>query len=250
MLREIKAIILVATASLIFMVGCSTTAKRNDDVAADVYLQLGERYLVLNKLSVAKQNLEKALDIDSSDARTHNSLAFLYEKLHQFSEAEDHYESALDIAPNDVSVQNNYGHFLCERRQFKAGMVLLKRAIEAPLNNRPWLALANAGFCQLNQGNKQQAENYFRQTLRRHNSYAPVLLIMQKLSYESGKFWAAKGFLERYLNVARHTAESLWIATQTERALGHTELMRDYRNKLIAEYPMSKQAEQIKKHIK
>ena len=129
----------------------------------------------------------------------------MYEKLNQSDEAKDHYETALDLTPDDLGVQNNFGRFLCEHGELEEGMALLSEASSNPLNDRQWLALTNAGRCQLSMGQKQQAENYFRQALQLNNTYAPALSEMQKIAYEKGDFWAAKGFLQRYLGVAAHT---------------------------------------------
>jgi type IV pilus assembly protein PilF len=55
--------------------------------------------------------------------------------------------------------------------------------------------------------------------------------------------------MERYLSVAKHTAESLWLAAQTERALGNNKLAADYSQQLLTSFPSSQQAQQIKSAI-
>ena len=68
---------------------------------------------------------------------------------------------------------------------------------------------------------------------------------MQKIAYEKGDFWAAKGFLQRYLSVADHTAETLWYAAQAERALGNKELAKQYKSLLLEKFPLSNEAKKI-----
>ncbi len=103
----------------------------------------------------------------------------------------------MDLAPDDLGVQNNFGRFLCERGEFEDGMALLKKASSNPLNDRQWLALTNAGRCQMAMEQKQKAEAYFRQALQLNNAYAPALLEMQKIAYQNGDFWAAKGIFAK-----------------------------------------------------
>ncbi len=218
--------------------------------SADVYLQLGVRYLSLNKLEIAKENLELALKKDSDNVEAHTALAFLYEKIGKYSEAGDHYETAMSLsatesAPTNLSVRNNYGRFLCDHQQFDRGMALLVEASSNGLNDKPWMALTNAGRCQLGMGQKQKAEAYFREALQANNTYAPALFEMQKISYQNGDFWAAKGFLQRYLNSAAHTAETLWLAIQTERGLGNVEIAKEYQKLLIEKFPLSNEAKQL-----
>lgn len=235
--------------ALILLVGgvsaCGSSGGTQSDNSDDIHLQLGIRYLSMNKLEVAKENLLLAVKENSSNAQAHNALAFLYEKLNQPDQAKDQYETALGLEPDDLSVKNNFGRFLCEHGEFEQGMALLSETSSSPLNDRQWMALTNAGRCQLGLGQKQQAENYFRQALQLNSTYAPALSEMQKIAYEKGDFWAAKGFLQRYLSVASHTAETLWIAAQAERALGNKELANEYRKLLLEKFPLSDEAKKI-----
>ncbi|MDD2661291.1 MAG: type IV pilus biogenesis/stability protein PilW [Methylococcales bacterium] len=217
----------------------------NNDDSAGVYLQLGVRYMDLGKLEIAKENLLLALKKDPDNTQVHNAFAFLYEKLNNYDHAKEQYEIALDKSPDDWNVQNNFGRFLCDRGEYEQGMVLLIKAISTQLNDRQWLALTNAGRCQLAMQQKQSAKAYFRQALILNNEYAPALLEMQKISYENGEYWAAKGYLQRYLGVANHTSGTLWFGMQTERALGNEALAKEYQNLLVEKFPLSNEAKRI-----
>jgi len=235
--------IFLVTASLF---ACATPTEKKTADSADVYLQLGVRYLGMNKLEIAKENLEHALKIDSRNAQAHNALAYLYEKINVTAEARDHYETASNLAPDDLGIQNNFGRFLCEHSEFEKGMVLLTQAISTPLNEQQWMALTNAGRCQLAMKQQQKAESYFRQALQINNAYAPALAEMQRISYLKGDLWPAKGYLQRYLGVASHTPQTLWIAVQTERALGNQKQADEYRKQLLETFPLSEEAKLIK----
>lgn len=226
------------------LTACATSASKTE--SADVYLQLGIRYLNMNKIELAEENLERALKKDPGNPKVHNALAILYEKINQFDKAEDQYESAIDLAPDDLGALNNFGRFLCEHGKQERGLALLKQAISAPLNDQPWMALTNAGRCQVEMKNRQGAEGYFREALQLNAAYAPALLEMQKISYQSGEYWAAKGYLQRYLSVASHTSGTLWFGMQTERALGNAELAKEYQNLLLEKFPLSDEAKQTK----
>lgn len=239
-INRFALVLLVAAIS-----ACGSSGGTQSENPEDVHLQLGVRYLGMNKLELARENLLLALKENSDNAQAHNALAFLYEKLNQYDNAKAHYETALDLTPNDLGVQNNLGRFLCEHGELEAGMDLLSQASSNPINDRQWLALTNAGRCQLGMGQKQLAENYFRQALQLNNSYAPALSEMQKITYGKGDFWAAKGFLQRYLGVATHTSETLWFAAQAERALGNKELAKEYKNLLLEKFPLSNEAKKF-----
>jgi len=233
---------------LLVLSSCASSSGNSpkDEDLASIHLQLGVRYMDLNKLEVAKENLELAQKKDPNNAQVHNAFAFLYEKLNDHDKAKEQYEKALDLTPNDWGVQNNFGRFLCDRGEYEQGMALLTQAISTQLNDRQWLALTNAGRCQLAMKQTQQAKAYFKQALILNATYPPALLEMQKISYQSGDYWAAKGYLQRYLSVADHTSGTLWFGMQTERALGSAELAKEYQNLLLEKFPLSDEAKQIK----
>lgn len=228
------------------LLGCTLLSQHDPVDAANVYLQLGIRYLSLNELNSAKENLDLALQNNADSVPTHIALAFLYEKLNKYDDARNSYNIALNLDPEDLSLQNNYGRFLCDRREFDKGMDLLAKASSNMLNESPWLAFTNAGRCQMAMGDKQKAVSYFEKALSANPNYAPALQEMQKLSYQNGDYKAARNYLERYLTVAEHTPESLWLAIQTENALSNEMLVKEYTDLLLEKFPYSNEAKQIK----
>lgn len=219
---------------------------RDKSQVSENYYQLGVRYLDLNKLEQAKENLERAVDADSKNVQARNALAVLYEKIRQYDDAEDEYESALSIKPDDFGTQNNLGRFWCEHGEPAKGLDLLIKAGDNPMNERPWMALTNAGRCELTQGRNAEAETYFRKALDLNKNYAPALLAMQKISYQKGDLWPAKAFLARYLSVAAHTPETLFIGYHTERALGNQAQAEEYRTVLLDKFPNSGEAKKVR----
>lgn len=212
---------------------------------AKTYLQMGVRYMEMGKLNIAKKNLEKALDEDSSNANVHNAIAVLYERIKRFADAKSHYLKAISLDEESAQSKNNYGRFLCDQGDYPAGLAHLTVALNMPLNTRKWFSLTNAGICESKQGNKKQAEIYFRQALEFNRNYAPALLEMQKISYHQRKYMSARAFLQRYLNVAQETAETLWYAYQTERSLNDPKAAENYRSTLLRRFPNSVEANKV-----
>lgn len=245
-MHKIERLTLIALAAYLSSCGSLAAKSENTKQQAEIHLQLGVRYMDLNKLDSAKENLLLSIDEDSSNPQTHNALAFLYEKLQKYNDAEDEYETALDMRPDDFGIQNNFGRFLCEHGDAEKGLALLDAAINNPLNDRKWLALTNAGRCLQSQGRNQEAEGYLRQALEAKNDYAPALAAMQKISYQKKEFWAAKGYFDRYLSVAAPTAEMLYLAILTEDAVSHSDRAKDYEQSLLEKFPASSEAKKIR----
>ncbi len=233
---------------LIGLTACVTNedTKSVEGNAADIYLQLGVRYLNLNKLEIAKENLQHAIRLDNKNAQAYNALAFLDEKLNKIDDARSHYQTAIALMPDDLGIKNNYGRFLCEQGEAEKGMVLLTAATTNGLNERPWLAMTNLGRCYMQLAQYQEAEAYFSQALQLNNNYAPALLEMQKVNYHQGNFMAAKVYLQRYAQVAEATPESLLIAAQIEGASGNPGMAKHYQTLLLTKFPLSAEAKRFK----
>jgi type IV pilus assembly protein PilF len=221
--------------------------ERKSDKEMGIYLQLGIRYLNLNNLPSAKENLELAAKIEEGNKQpVYVALAFLYEKLDKFDDARAEYERALKLEPEDLNVQNNFGRFLCDRREFDKGMALLTQASSNMLNQSSWMPLTNAGRCKMAMGDKAEAENFFGKALQANPSYAPALLEMQKLNYQNGAFKVAHDYQQRFASVSGLTPESLWISIQTENSLGNATAAKEYSQQLLDKFPFSNEAKQIK----
>jgi type IV pilus assembly protein PilF len=246
---------LLVVSSLCVLLGACTSSGSMGDFVSDsdkakTNLQLGVRYLELNMLETAKEKLNKAVALDSDNAEIHNALGALHERLGQHEVAGEHYKESISLDEENESIQNNYGRFLCTSGDYKAGMALLNKSLDVSFNAKKWFAHTNLGLCELGLNNKVVAEENFRQALKINVSYPPALLEMQKMSYHARKYMSARAFLERYLGVAKHTAETLWYAAQTERSLGNEEMAEHYRTQLLKDFSASKEAQQVKTAIR
>ena len=230
--------------ALFFVTSCDSMRDESikNTESANIYLQLGVRYMDLNKLEIARDNLQLALKKDPQNSQVHNACGFLYEKLQDNQQAKFHYEQALKFSPDDWSVQNNFGRFLCDNHEIVQGLTLLKLASATSLNDKQWIALTNAGRCEIEREQKQSAQVYFEQALRLNASYAPALLEMQKVSFQTSDYLAAQTYFKRYMDVGSYTPASLWIAKQTEFALGNNTIARDYEEILLEKFPLSNEA--------
>lgn len=245
-----QVIILCLTAG--FLTACVSDSPSKDvtsEEKAATYLDMGLRYMEIGELKIAKENLEKALDTDSSNPSIHNAAAALYEKIQDTEAARSHYQTAVALDPENPQSQNNYGRFLCDAGSLVEGLEHLNLALKMPLNNRRWYALTNAGRCLIKQGQKQQAETYFREALQLQGDYPPALLELAKLNYTDGNHLSAKAFLQRYQNVAAPSPEFLWYAIQIELALDHKALAERYKTDLLNHYPSSEEANRVRTAI-
>jgi len=244
--------LLITLALCAGLIACATTESKQPNnlelpqaSPADVYINLGVKYMELGKLDIALGKLEKALQIDPQSREAHNAIAVLYEELKQTDLARAHFNKAVQLRPSNSRAQNNYGRFLCAHKDYAAAERHFKKAYEAPLNQRPWIALTNAGSCALLAGRMKQAEAFLRKALELNSRFAPALREMVKISFKQRNYLSSRAFLHRYELVSEHTPDTLWIGIQTEQMLDDEKQVARYKQMLGLKFPTSREAAQM-----
>jgi len=235
------------------IVGCATNSVRTGEEMgglshdqkgpspADVYVKMAVAYLQQGRVAVALEKVKRGLKLDSSSADAHNVIALIYERLGELSLAEQHYKKALNLNSNDPYILNAYGSFLCTQERYPEANRHFMAALRNALYPTPEVALTNAGICTDLQQNYEQAETYYRQALRANAKFPTALQRMAKISFNKQNYLSARGYLQRYLEVAQHTADTLWLGIRIERELGDLDTLASYELLLRAKFPDSEE---------
>lgn len=194
-------------------------SRAQGDDAAVANMNLGAGYLRQGRLDLAVERLQRALDQNPKLALAHSTIALAYDQLGDLEQAEQHYRRAAQLEPNDGSVANSYAVFLCRLNRWPEARPYFRRAAQTDGYATPEVALTNAGVCARDAGAADDAERYFREALTRSPNYPDALTNMMQLSYQSGKFFQARAFVERYLGVQSPTAPVLLMCVNVEREL-------------------------------
>jgi len=256
-MKKLFYILLLSTAASLVLNGCQSNSSRPDSAddrtgelgspvkrasAAIIYVDLGTAYLQEGNLGEAFKNARKAVLIDSKLASGHNLLGVVHQRLGQRAKAREHLERAVSLEPRNPYALNALGSFVCEEGDYADAAGYFERALANPLYPTPWVAAHNAGQCAERAGQMDKAESYYRNALRANPRFAPSLLRMAQISFDTDNYLSARAYLQRYAQVAPHTAESLWLGLRTERYLGDKDQVASYRLKLRAQFPDSEQA--------
>ena len=78
----------------------------------------------------AKQNIDKALELNENDFECHRMLSAVYLSNHDYLLAEDHGRKAFNMVPNDPRVLSGYGEVLVRVGKVDKGSELLNKAFE------------------------------------------------------------------------------------------------------------------------
>ncbi len=211
------------------------------DQLAEVNMKLGVAYMEEGRYDVALNKLQKALDADANFAAAHSMLGVLYNRMGKMGEAEEHYRRSVELDPQDSLALNNYGQFLCQKGETAEGIKMFLQALENPVYASPEAAYTNAGTCSLLAKDPKQAETYFRKALTINPGVAVALYQMADMSFKKKDYLAARGYLQRYQEVAQHDARSLWLGVRVEHELGNHDAEASYALSLRSKFPDSQE---------
>lgn len=234
--------------SLVLLAGCASTPTDERDTtdpkkAAEFNAELGLRYMSQGNHELAMEKLLKAVEHDSRSVNGHHYLAELYRRLERPDKAEQHFERAASLAPKESAIQNNYGVFLCGTQRYRDGERRLLRALENPVWPGRGQAYENLGQCMKDKGDLDKAEHYYREALKVNPRLPKALLGMSEVALRQENHISARAFLQRYVEVASHTPQSLWLGIRIERVLGDRNALASYGLSLRNNFPTAEETQ-------
>jgi type IV pilus assembly protein PilF len=239
----------VAGALLLLCLNFAATARdqprlapgKSPEQAAAVNDQLAIEYMKLDKLTIAQEFAERALDEDPRSAQVQITAGLIYERLESTAKADRAYESAAKLGKNDPNILNTYAGYLCRRHRAPEGEALFVKIAKNPAYQTPEVAYLNAGVC-LRGTNDLAAEGYFRRALAIRATMPEALLQLGDLMFERGDPDQATLIVQRYLGANAANPDILWLGVKAQRKLGDEAVAADYVRRLQKEFPDSPQA--------
>lgn len=220
----------------------ATDEKRS---AANIHMQLGQRYMEQGKYDYAMEKLLRALEYDPNSVDAHTVIAVLYERLGDPKRAEQHYRRAAELAPKDGNVNNNYGTFLCKSGQFEESAKYFARAVDDPFYKTPDVAYTNSGSCQMHAGHADLAEAAFRRAVELNGKNGEALYNLAGLLYAKDDFFHARAYIQRYEALSQPSAEALLLGYDIEQKMGNTAGAQEYARRLRQQFPDSEQVRKL-----
>ncbi len=248
---DILRLILVMVFAII-LGACSTHASREQDVKntklVDIHTQLASGHLIRNQLDFALQEVNKALAIDDNDSQANNIMALIQARLRNDDQTEKYFHKSIAANSSNSEAHNNFAVFLCEHGRVDEALKHFDAALANPLYKTSEKASINAGLCLKSRPMPgASATKYFRNALSVNPYSVQALYNMAVISFQSNQPLAARGFIQRYFEVSKDTAESLWLAVRIERALGARDAQANYALRLRGKFPASAEAKQMSK---
>jgi len=224
----------------------SEKAARTPQESAKVWVQLGQHYLELGKLQIAKDDLLKALKFDPKSVDAHTVLATLYDRVGDRTSAEQHYREAADLSPTTGATNNNYALYLCKLGKFDQAQKRFDVAKADGFYTSQDLVYLNSGTCiLLAKGSRDAAEADFRRAIEINPNNAQALYQLASVLYEKDDYFKARAFIQRYDALNQPSPDALLLARNIEVKLGNAEGARDYGQRLRDQFPESAQTHSL-----
>ena len=206
---------------------------------AKVFTQLGFAYFSRGQMKVALDETRKAITADNGYGPAYNLLGLIYQDLAEDKLAEENFRKAITLNSADSDAHNNFGWFLCTRSRYEEGFEQFTDAIRNPLFDRPELAMTNGGMCSERKGDLKLAETYYIKALKLQPNAEVALVKLADLNFRKGSMNEAQRLIARYDEIAKPSAESLWLNLRIERKLGDKNQEAFYNQQLRKLFPES-----------
>lgn len=230
--------IAVALLMIMLLTGCAATKQTpaSDRYSAaeraDIYIQLGIKYLEQGKRERAKQKLLMALKSDKKNSKVHSALGLFYETVGETNQADNHYRQAIAYAKSPGAAHNNYGTFLCRHQHYQEAIDYFVKAATEPQYLKVAKAYENAGLCALEIPDNQRAFDFFTKALR-HDPNAPeALLYMSQNHFIERDYQRAEHYLNRLFDMTKPNKTMLTLAVSIYQKLGDESAANYYQEQL------------------
>jgi type IV pilus assembly protein PilF len=209
---------------------------------AEIRLQLAGNYYQKGQLSIALEEVRRALQADPNYGLAHSMLGLIYLDLGDRREAEASYAHALRLDPGNPEVQNNHGWYLCQTGRERESIDFFQRAAGNRLYRTPGLAMQNAGLCMLRLKDTAAAEGFLRRSFELDagnpmTKYQLARLYLANKQVERANFYY--GLLEKGPNAP---VELVWLGLRIARANADLRLERQLADELRRRFPNSAEA--------
>lgn len=243
--------ILLSGVLLSALSGCVTTgdvnplsSKDGRAKAVEAYVQLGVGYLQQGATERAKGPLNKALEIDPSNADANAALAMVFQIEMEPELADKYYRKALSESDDQTRILNNYGSFLYDQKDYAgADKYFLKAAADTMYEGRSRV-FENLGMTALKMNQRDKAKHYFQKALRLDPTLPNSLLEAGILAYEDKDYVQARALFDRYEKVGNQTARSLLLGIRLATVYDERDVAASDALQLRRLYPASPEYQQ------
>jgi type IV pilus assembly protein PilF len=214
---------------------------------AGIRLQLAATYYQKGQFNVALEEVQRAVQLDSSYADAYGLLGLINMDLGKQGEAETNFQRALQLDGENPEILNNYGWFLCQSGRERQSIEYFRRAAASKAYATPAMSMQNAGLCMLRVKDNKAAEEFFKRSFEL-DAANPVTKFQLARIYLSARQVERARFYYGLLPKGQDAnAEVLWLGLRIARAEGDVSTEQQFANDLRRRFPESREAAALRR---
>lgn len=205
-------------------------------------LKLAVLYFQDRKYNFALDEIKQAILTDPNWFEPYGMRALIQMQTGDYPQAEASLQKALSINPNASDLKHNYGVLLCKMKRPEQAAKLFSAALADPSYGQRAKTWAEQGRCQMENGQKAEAEASFLRAYELDAGSATTGYNLATLLFQRGELARAQFYARRVNNGERATAESLWLGIKIERSLGTKDAQQQLEAQLRKRFAQSREA--------
>ena len=226
--------------------GCVTSSQKsassaNPEAANQQHIKLALKYIGSENRDLARVHLQKAAKFNSRSAELYNAYALLYQMEQEFKLAEDNYQKALARNKSYTMARYNFAAFLFNQGRMAEAREQMKWVSEDLGYERRAQAFYILGLTQKRMNDTEQALESFEKATQLSSGFSAPYLEAAELYFQQKNFPLSKLALDRFKQLSRPTAQSLWLSVRVEDRFGNRDKAASDGLKLKNLFPYSRE---------
>jgi type IV pilus assembly protein PilF len=225
----------------------SRFSKNSDpEKAAQTYVALGVGYLSAGELILARNKIDRALEIAPDSAAAHSAMAMYWEQRGEHDLAQNEFEQALDIDSRHSPTNYHYGRFLLQKKRDRRSCDLLSAAATDVDFSARSGAYEDLGFCLIVFNDNSKAIDAFEKAWTLDSSSTISTLHLTELYLQRNSIRPANRWFERFSYILEkkdipHSSASLYLGYRLAKAGRDKNGQQNYGFKLKRLFPKSEE---------
>lgn len=195
----IKPLVSVLLFCCCLLTACTQPAKKAED--PNVHYILGVSYLRENNSTLALQEFQKALAIDSRNPDVYVGLGRAYHLKGAYAEAEKQYLQALRLRPDDPLTVNNLGALYLDMERLDDALRYFGQAAANLTFPNAEVSYTGLGYAHFLKGEYLEAISAYKKALAQNSRYSPAHQRLGETYYALGKTNRAIGEFRQALDL-------------------------------------------------
>ncbi len=224
--------------------GCVTTTNQryvDIDAAYEKRIDLGMKYLEVDKRDNARRQFTQALNMKKNGADAHHGIALVHQANGEVEPAGRAFQRALKLSDKKslAPISVSYGKYLVDRDRTKDACPYFEKAAADFDYDRRAEALFLAGQCASMTGNTARVKPAYEHALNLQENYSPALIELAEIYFQEAEYARSKRLLDRHMQINQPTSRSLWLGIRLERVFGNRDKESSYALSLKNLHPYS-----------